>query len=248
VSEFLDIDIGAGSYAQAFRAKNGQYYCSNRALHADQKICAILPIPSSLEAHLTAMRKVHKGNAVRDIKKAQRLGYACSPFVVANHMPDVVSINCSKAVRQGRAMTAAYLRTLEERGGAPTVFTPYAPPVYSTDFWISVGVFENIPGYLQGEVAVDRRLWGYITLWRIGELMIYSQILGHGDRLKDGIMYFLHQYIVEMLTDQDNPLYSGARYIMYGPWVSGQRGLRMWKNRTLFQPYYLNLVCSASIE
>ena len=46
-------------------------------------------------------------------------------------------------------------------------------------------------GYQQGEIITNKKLIGYVSLERNGELLLYSRIIGHGDHLKNGIMYLI---------------------------------------------------------
>ena len=96
------------------------------------------------------------------------------------------------------------------------------------------GVFRHESNRYQADVMVNQRLYGYIRLVRYKDLALYSQILGHGDYLRDGIMYLLHRYVSGRVWDE-------VKYIMYGAHVSGTDGLKMWKKRMRFEPYNVYL-------
>ena len=107
-------------------------------------------------------------------------------------------------------------------------------------------VFENIALPLQiegvkGEIITNKQLIGYVSLERNGELLLYSRIIGHGDHLKNGIMYLLNQEIIRWIIDGESQVTDGIKYIMYAGWNDGTAGLKMWKKRTLFKPYYLQV-------
>lgn len=96
------------------------------------------------------------------------------------------------------------------------------------------GVFKHEANRNQANVMVNQRLYGYISLQHCKDLVVYSMIIGHGDHLRDGIMYLLHNYVSECMWDK-------AKYIMYGAHTSGTDGLRMWKKRMRFEPYNVYL-------
>lgn len=195
----------------------------------------------SADAYYRQARKVHKGNAVRDRKKAEREGLYVKRFAWKNYVPDIVDINASKEVRSGGQMSGAYRRGVEEMGGNPTVWHHLAEPGCGLHYSSHWGVFEELPGHRNGELRTDDRLVGYIRLKRHGDMGVYSSLLGHGDYLHFGIMYLLHFSLVEHLLEGavDGP---PIRLLMYGGANSGTEGLRMWKKRTLFMGAYVNIV------
>jgi hypothetical protein len=82
---------------------------------------------------------------------------------------------------------------------------------------------------MQGSIQVDELLVGYISLRRTGDIVCYSQILGHGDHLKQGVMVLLHHDVVQWLSEHTDSYAQGLRYIMYGAVDSGGPGLMRWK-------------------
>lgn len=189
--------------------------------------------------YIAGVKKRYKGNVVRDARKSDKAGFICKPFVRANYLPDLVAINHSKDERCGKPMRGEYLKTLETMGGPPkkiTALSEPACPLHYDRWW---GVFKPEPGYTQGEHITDERLIAYIDFRRIGQLAIYSLILGHGDYLREGIMYRLHFAIMEWLLARESAMTQGVEQLMYAGFYQGGEGLQLWKKKTCFEPCYL---------
>lgn len=183
----------------------------------------------------------NRGEFLRRSRKADQAGYYSKMFEWKNFLPDVVEINHSKEVRSGGEMRGSYLKTLDEMGGAPTKFIPLREPkcrVHNTYCW---GIFKEDPGYKQGEIETNEKLLGYIKFKRNGNFATYTQILGHGDYLRDGIMNRLHLAVMEWVGSNLKSTLEGLEYVMYGPLISGGPGLQEWKKRSLFEGTYFVL-------
>jgi hypothetical protein len=63
--------------------------------------------------------------------------------------------------------------------------------------------------------------------------------MGHGDHLRDGVMFALHAHAIGWLLDRCGAA-GGPRYLMYSAWEDGQDSLRQWKQRAGFEPYKLH--------
>lgn len=178
-------------------------------------------------------------NHRRSIKKAQRGGYYCKPFTYEQFVPDIFAINTSKKERTGRPMSAQYMRSIDELGGAPSekfaLQKPGCPLHY--DYWW--GVFREFPGYRQGEIQIGEQLVGYVKLRRNGNYAFYAQILGHGDFLNQGIMHLLHHDIVMWALRHDDAEAESLTKLIYAGYYQGKEGLREWKKRALFEPALL---------
>jgi len=241
--KILNVNIGQGPQAKTFIQKNGIYFCrEGKAREGQQLESAIMTTPSTIDEYLSQMRKVHKGNAVRDANKAKKMKYYCKEFARQNHIVDIVDINLSSEIRQGRKMTSSYQKSVEEMGGYPAVEAEIPELISNTDYNKLFGVFSPQENHKQGKLSLDCKLCGYISFTRMGEISLYGQILGHCDHLKNGVMYLLNEFIVNLVSAKDTPDFRGIKYIMYGSHCSGTDGLKMWKKRTLFKPYYLNIL------
>jgi hypothetical protein len=194
-------------------------------------------------------RQIHKGNAVRDAVKATRLGYYSKFFDFRTHIPDVVAINRSTPVRQGRPMAPHSQRSVEDYGGYPTSARAEAIPTQQA-FWSRFfGLYRKKPGHRQGEVVTDEELLAYIELRRFGDFAMNSLIIGNADYLKDGIMYRMQMDLVgAILEARRSPAQSlphwqhglaTIQYLGYADYFGIQPGLQIWKKRMLFEPIYL---------
>ena len=139
--------------------------------------------------------------------RAHRLGYRFDRIERANHEDAIYRINTSKEKRQGRPMTAAY----QER----QTFNPL--PVYRCDRH-RVDTY----GILHGELVA------YLVLYRSGDLLLVSQILGHADHLESDVMYLM---MVEAFGGASLPA-----TVFYNRWDSGTDGLRYFKSKLGFGP------------
>ena len=207
-----------------------------------QVVTAILSVPLSLDDYVRQMRKVHKGNALREVKKADKKEYKCGLFQLQNHIVDFVEINQSKEIRQGRKMTKSYHKNINDYGGLPDKILQIKHSECPLHFSQWMGIFKPIEGYKQGTLLVGKKLVGYINLIRHGEIILYSSILGHGDYLNDGIMYLLNHKTVEWVIKLETLEEKRLKHIMYAGYFDGTDGLQKWKKRTLFEPFYLRML------
>ena len=231
---WVSLDIGNSELSSSFRKTASQYYSDSLDV-LPKLTAALLSTQDCLhDEYLQSLRKIHKGNAVRDMQKARAAGFFCAPFLHEVWLNDIQDINTSKETRQGRKMTSSYQRQAHELGQQGNVIV--ASPVTETGecFRQMLGVFKHEPNRNLATVMVNQRLCGYISLIRYKDLALYSQILGHGDYLRDGIMYLLHSYVSGRVWDE-------VKYIMYGAHTSGTDGLKMWKKRMRFEPYNVYL-------
>ncbi len=191
---------------------------------------------SSIEDALeqARVRTEKRGRVNREIERARRNGYYVRTFPYALHIPDIVAIHHSKPIRNQRPMTANYLKTVDQMGGAPTAPVDEASPPCPHHHWESWGVFQPLPGYRQGAVVTGEKLVGYIRLRRSGNTAWYNKIMGHGDHLGQGIMYLLHFELLRHLLET-RP--AGLRHLIYHQYRN-PRGdtLFDWKRKVLFDP------------
>ncbi len=194
----------------------------------------------NFEAVMNAARKrtEKRGRINREIGRAERLGYYVKPFAFGQHVPDIVAIHGSKALRDNRPIKGRYYHlSLEELGGAPKAHVAISPPIcpqHNTTHW---GVFRREDGYRQGNVQTDEQLVGYIELRRLGNSAWYSRIMGHGDHLKQGVMYLLHYRLVAALMAARA---ASPRYLVFYEYARATTDHRVhWKSLAMFEPHYL---------
>tara|TARA_Y100001963_G_scaffold153762_2_gene241200 strand:+ start:399 stop:1109 length:711 start_codon:yes stop_codon:yes gene_type:complete len=230
---WVSLDIGDSELSSSFRESASQYY--SESLDVPPKLTAALLSTQELshKQYLQSLRKIHKGAGVRHRKKAIKAGFFCAPFQYGVWLNDIHDINTSKETRQGRQMTSSYQRQAHELGQQGN--TIVASSITKDECYRQMfGVFKHEPNRHQTDVMVNQRLCGYISLIRYKDLALYSQILGHGDYLRTGIMYLLHCYV-------SGRVWGKVKYIMYAAHTSGTDGLKMWKKRMRFEPYYLHV-------
>lgn len=165
---------------------------------------SILPVPATLEewtgAHRTARKRA---NACR------RAGYEVAQIKREEWEQDIWEINSSLPSRQGRPMTAPYLRH--------DPVTPLPPVDCPRHALYAYGVLYD-------------GLRAYSWCYRSGELVLVSTILGHGDHLDRHVMYLL---VMGLLQHQ---IEIGPGQVFYNRHDSGTQGLRFFKERLGFQP------------
>lgn len=115
---------------------------------------------------------------------------------------DILCINSSLQVRQGRVME--HLESHRQLGD-----------------WDYLGILDK-----------ENKLVAYLFIQHVGELSFVGPILGHGDYLKDGIMYLLFTEAVNFLISKKK-----ATYFMYDMFFGASPGLKMFKSRIGFNPY-----------
>lgn len=202
-----------------------------------REVVAYIPLwKYTFDSYIAEIRKLYKGNSVREAQRASAEGFFCQHFNRRQWLPDIYDINTSMALRSGRPMSGHYLRSVQEMGGAPT--RPYPPDVPTCVHHIQTnfGVFLPAPGHTQGTVKTDARLVGYIMVNRYGDFGIYSLIMGHGDFLKKNVMALLHLYVMKDLLAPDGELHNGLRHLMYHRFITSNKGLTFWKKKFAFRP------------
>lgn len=141
--------------------------------------------------------------------RCARLGYWFSAVLDrGDYQDDIYEINTSLAQRQGRPMGDGYLTR-----NLPGRLPDYPCPHHYVRFY----------GVLEGD-----RLRAYLTLYRVGDLGMVSMILGHGDHLKNDVMYLLWAGVVSVQAGTRGHFY-------YNRHDSGQDGLVFFKERLGFR-------------
>ena len=192
------------------------------------------------DTYLASVKRLYKGNVLREARKAAEAGFAVHQFARALHVPDIVDINTSMSHRSGGAMKPTYLRTVEESGGPPRAHVPPPEPACPVHYDVYWGAFLPVDGYRQGDVVTDERLVAYVNVRRLGSFAMYNLIIGHGDFLRTGVMYHLHFEIVRWILAR-GPHTQGLRTVVYAGFYQGGEGLQLWKKKTGFEPAHLLL-------
>lgn len=124
-------------------------------------------------------------------------------------LDDIHAVNTSLSIRQGVPMRQSYLD----------------PPAQSSDS-------KQCPHHYATFIAAfkDNSLVGYISTNFCGHLAAASQIIGHGDHLKNGLMLVLWHEFVKKCQDRN------CQTVVYSRWKDGTDGLRYWKHSVGMSP------------
>lgn len=152
-----------------------------------------------------------KNSAAYFSRKAERSGYSFSPFKENDELDSIYSINTSSGERQGNTMSSWY--------------TSKHDKIELADNYYCRGIYH------------EERLVAYAFIGVFGELAIISNILGHKDHLKGGVMYLLLTGLCSEIADQKK-----AKFIMYDTLLGASPGLRMFKERCGFNAYKVNWI------
>lgn len=168
---------------------------------------ALVTIPATFNDYL----KGKKMQALRTNRThAIKSGYTVGRFCATDRIQEILAINTSLHIRQGWLMSEDYLCKDELKK-----FFANIPPIF--------GVFNN-EGILKA--------YAYVLI--CGDVCIIIRILGHGDNLGDGIMYYLVSEIIREVIElkQDRP-----KWLVYDTMLGAQTGLRYFKEKCGFKAY-----------
>lgn len=192
----LEGDCNAGAECEQLAASTHKQLASGRYTYP----CSTLKLPDSVDEHLAHHRTARKRTA-----RAQRLGYRFEQIDRTLHEQDVYEINTSTPERQGRPMSAGYTEPVR---------------------------FSKLPDYGCRRHAVNtygvldqHHLRAYAWVYRIGELVMFSSILGHHAHLACDVMYLLMDGVLR--HERKN----GPGICFYNMHSGGTDGLRYYKER-----------------
>lgn len=173
--------------------------------------CSILVTPATFDDWWSSPASYWMRQRYR---KAGRDGYRFEVIERDRFVDDIYAINTSMDERQGRPMSDAYRSRPKGYGALP----PYPCPHHLIRTY--------------GIVHEDGHLYAYSWVYQVGEMCLFSTILGHGERMKSGIMVLL---VVDIVRDLMAT--AGLKYAMYNMHDSGTDGLRFFKEQLGFRPY-----------
>lgn len=177
----------------------------NQLREGNYGVCSVMRLPASLEQWRAEHRTARK-RATRCANK----GYRFVRVDRAARAEEIHEINVSAPERQGRPMAASY----------------YDMPSTTPDpEWIC----ERHGVHPYGVESSGGILVAYLWIYRAGDLLLVSQILGHDAFLEDEIMYLLWQGMLMSEPPEDG-------YIVYNRHDSGTEGLRFYKERVGLAP------------
>ncbi|HMI20803.1 MAG TPA: hypothetical protein VK533_14800 [Sphingomonas sp.] len=192
-------------------------------------------------AAFDALLKQRSSRTLSKIRKAERAGYGARQFMLASHVEDMHAVRTSMAFRAAGPVFDRWFLKPEHIDTPATERLTVGPPCCPVHWTIWWGIFLPEPGHRQNGVEVGERLVAYVKVMRIGDVVHYTEIMGHRDRLADSVMMLLHYRIVRWLIAQDEPAAKGAKVLLYGAAEHGGAGLLTWKKRAGFVPGRLRL-------
>jgi hypothetical protein len=170
---------------------------------------ALLPLPATFDGYL--------GGGSRALLRQKRrralsLGYEVRAFDGLERLDEVMEINRSAPERQGIPMLAGYL---DDR---------------------RVGAYLGAAGELMGAFAADGRLSAYAHVPQLGDVASLYRLMGHADRLDDGIVYLLVSDVVAACLERRDRT-RHPQWLMYDMFWGAAPGMRYFKRRLGFRPY-----------
>ncbi len=172
--------------------------------------CSILVAPATFDEYWSSP---HAYWMRQKIRRAGRDRYVFARIDRDDYLDDIYAINTSMTERQGRPMADAY----RERPVPQAPLREFPCPRHALRRY----------GVLR-----DGHLYAYAWVYVIGEMCLFSTILGHGEHMKSGIMSLLVAEAVRDLVGS-----AGLRFAMYNLHASGTDGLRFFKEQMGFAPY-----------
>jgi len=173
---------------------------------------AMLKLPDTFEEYLRGAGKTF-------LRHQQRLalsaGYYFDSITAVDHLDEILSIHSSRPVRQGQPISPAYLDRSELSkyfSGAAVVFA------------------------VRDRSGIVR---AYAHTLMLGEVAIFDRLMGHGEHLKNGIMYLLVSEAVRAICERKAG-FNSPQWVMYDMMLGAGEGLRFFKERLGFQPYYVS--------
>ena len=148
--------------------------------------------------HTTARRRANR---------SRRLGYRFAEVALPDHIDEIHEVNTSLDTRQGRPMAESYLKR-----PSPAHLPLYPCPRHA------IRTFAVL--------APDDTLVAYLVAYVVGDLLMFSQILGHGAHLPNDVMYLLATGVIETVAADAGPV-----AVFYNRHDSGTDGLRYFKHR-----------------
>jgi hypothetical protein len=192
-------------------------------------------------AAFDALLKQRSSRTPSKIRASLRKGYHARQFMLTSHVEDMHAIRTSMAFRAAGPVFDRWFLKPEHIARPATEEQPVAAPCCPVHWTIWWGVFAPEPGHCQNGVEVGERLVAYVKVMRIGDVIHYTEIMGHRDRLADGVMMLLHHQIMRWLIEAPEPAARNAKVLLYGAAEHGGAGLLTWKKRAGFVPGRLRL-------
>jgi hypothetical protein len=170
---------------------------------------ALMPVPAKASDPLSGP---HARASRQRRKRALQRGYTFAAFNGSDHIDEILAINRSASVRQGKPLSSSYTSA-----DAVTRYSKQRSPFF--------GVFDS-----------TKVLRAYCHAPTVGEVAVLARFLGEHDRLQDGIMTLMFSEIVLHFAGA-RAAAGNPHWIMYDTYIGGTAGMRIFKARCGFGAY-----------
>ena len=177
----------------------------------------------------------------RNIKRAKKKGYWVSTFSAQQKILEMNEVASSLKIRSfGPVFQKTHRKKnlFKERSLMAEAEEVGVDPIPCPIHW------ELLFGVFMGPISSTEksRLVAYARLHRVGNIVSYDELIGHGQHLSDGVMKLLHLHIVQWLLGGADPSTKGVEYLVHGTVERGNSGFFFWKKKALFVPHLVQLV------
>jgi hypothetical protein len=147
--------------------------------------------------------------ARRGVRRASKLGYSARAFHADDRRAELLDVHSSLPERQGRPIDAEYL---------------------DPDARWETGPHIEYLGVFRDDVLV-----AYGKVEYAGDIAAIARVMGHGDHLRNGVMFLLTAEIVGHVRS----VRPQTHYLLYDMFFGAGAGLREFKTHLGFRPHYV---------
>lgn len=227
----------AGFYDQYCRTPQDSPQSSKNKLTLHAIDLGAYSSPSDYEEKMTARNSFFG----RNIKRAKKSGFWVAPFAEVEKAIEMDAISRSVRMRSfGPVFHLSHFKAGSSKKRGPTSKLNLAGASENTceiHWEMLFGVFEGPKTSVE-----ESHLLAYARLHRIGNIISYDELIGHGKYLQAGAVKLLHLQIIQWLLDAKDPSTQGVEYLVHGTVERGNTGFFFWKKKALFKPYLIELV------
>jgi hypothetical protein len=208
------VEVYGGEEARALLRSFAARHPRFRIIQNKRWGVAMISLPESFDDYLRGRSKT----ALRqNRRRALDAGFTYAVLSPQDRFDEILEINRSAPIRQGRAMAANY-----------------------SDREQMIRSFEG-QTKIRGIVDAQGRLRAYALVVRFGDTIVFGRILGHADDLHYGTMYLLVSEAIRESIDLKRATGSPL-WAMYDTFWGATKGLAYFKERVGFRPYTVDWV------
>jgi hypothetical protein len=170
---------------------------------------ALLRVPERFEDFLAAPERAHLR---KQLKHARRFGFSFGLIDARQRLDEILAVNRSAEARQGEPMHPDYLDEARVRS-----------------------YFERASDVF-GVIGTDGTLRAYLCIRVCGDVAVVERLLGHGDALKQGVVWVLLAGAIGELSTR-RQADGRPSWFMYDTILGATPGMRQFKEWVGFEPY-----------